>query len=208
MNIHRIKLTLNAGHKILMVILGVSILGILMFSPTRAGKTWIKKENSFLGITNTRKFQKGSFTAIARTPKEVYTSFLIGVPQKPYQGSEQIFLTLPDGEILNISDPKAGEIIKKKSQIKTAPSKVFNYADSKFYEWKEGATEIQIPPFFFIVDRQRVIGVRCYYSSSKKSFVAPAIGTRADNMYPIPLKYNDLIDIFGEPDKIVDSFRQ
>jgi hypothetical protein len=207
MNIHR-KLTLKVYYKKLLVLFGLSVLGILIFFPERVGKTWVRKENSFLGITNTRKFHKGAFTAIARTPKEVFTIFLIGVPQKPYQGNQRIFLTLPDGSTLDISDPKTVEIIKKKSQMETSPSKVFNYADRKFYEWKEGAREIQIFPYFFIIDRQNLLGVRCYYNSSKRPYEVAAIGTKADNMYTIPLKYNDLTDIFGEPDKIVDSFRQ
>ncbi len=205
--------TLGEGNlkKIQIYLFMISILIIGCAPDTKdGGAIKIQKEKTLFGITNAREFFKDSFIALAQNPKTEFETFSVGTPWKPYDGELVLFFRLPDKSIFNISSSNAVGVIKRKGTSVSVPGGVFKYDEKKFYTWEEGAEEIQLFPYFFIVKENRLLGLRCYYNSDFKKTPAKilAIGKDKKNLFNPPLTLEQLVQICGEPDKVVDSFKQ
>ena len=167
----------------------------------------IRKERTFFGLTNEREFFKGALAARAR-PKKRFIQFTIGTPWSPYKGSPPLTFRLPDASLLDITSSNVVEVIKARGNT-PYPSKesVYRRSDRKYHKWPEGSEIVPMPPYTFIINGDRLLGLSCYYSPDlkKRAIALPAVGRKGDKVYEAPLTLTDLITICGKPDKVIDS---
>lgn len=128
----------------------------------------------------------------------VYHSICIGTDTLPYDGRQAFAIRLMDGTVLSsedFSEPTIRAVAQTKNQFLI---NVNNFGDERFYSF-DGVT------FIYRDDRLALIDATWMHLPEKT--YAPAIAQSPQStFYPLPVPGACLVEIFGTPDEIRDSF--
>lgn len=170
---------------------------------------------------NTREYTKDNVRFVARPIKKgnnYRVLEIVGRPGKPYNSVPPLLLRLSDGTIVNTGDVKA--LMQKLSPGWDASGGYDYLWGGGKCPWPKGTQRRSNIPWVFYVQDDRLLAMRVYYFEGHTSNYAekdgtevwkgcvPAIGKPSDGkLYEFPLTEDEVIKIFGEPDKIREYFQ-
>jgi len=197
----------------------------------------IEKGSSLLGYRNVREYLKGNVRFRCRPIEDGknYSALLIGCPAQPYTGTPSVRVKLPDDTIINLSGVDVAQVLRQKARgTSDFTGAVFHDIGSPsmdlYGKWPDGTLRLQIHGWVFHVHSNRLISFRVSYTDYSKKEIydtmthmdgtktvkkrenygsTPAIG-RADEdlLYNFPLTQEQVIHVFGKPDKIREYLEQ
>ncbi|MFO7871706.1 MAG: hypothetical protein R6V03_09780 [Kiritimatiellia bacterium] len=176
----------------------------------------VEKERAFFfGITNVRELFKDSLVAHAYFDKDKYKVFTLGTSDAPYSGIPKVFIELHDGTVIDLTKPDVTSVLIQKATAR---------APWKSNVWKEGTERLYFHPFEFFIKDNQLLGMRVTYDpeaydysvsedGTKRKFPrysisAPKLGTSKENLHAIPFDAREFLEVFGQPDRVVDSFTE
>jgi hypothetical protein len=168
-----------------------------------------KVDAFFFGYTNLKILEFKNIRIRSNRSKEQYSQVFIGVPSAPYEKSQNIFLTTPDGSVMNLSSPNAVTIIRSflldplhKDPV-TLPLKIFNLVKNEDEYWPKDTERYRISEnLTFYTNDENVIGVFINSAIAPSVGELPKIGIDPDNLFLMPLNEYEVKALFGVPDNI------
>ena len=173
----------------------------------------IEKERAFFfGITNVRELFKGTLSAHAYFDKGNYATFSLGSSDAPYDSTPPVFVELHDGTVVDLNASEVVSFLMSKATAREPWT---------FDNWPKGTERLYFHPFQFFIKDNVFLGMSVtndprdfYYAVSedgtKRKIIpqAPRIGTSKEHLRPIPFDAKDFLEVFGQPDRVVDSFTE
>jgi len=184
----------------------------------------VERGRSLFGFRNREEYVMKNVWCIAvptgkesKDGKYHYTRIEVGSPTRPYAGTPAFRLRLVDGTIVSTAQGDTVDVFQRKAKSDTdaGGTSVYDRDCGAGRKWPEGTRRLQDGgAWTFYVQNGRLLGLEVFYSEGMSNYVqqngtavwkgsVPAVG-RPDNqiMFEIPLKREDVIRIFGEPEKI------
>jgi len=170
----------------------------------------IKVEREFV-ICNVREYLKGNIRFRARPIRggKNYSSLLIGTPNHPYNGVPPLVIRLPNGAEVDLTETSVEQLKKQGSACSAGGNLFFDIGSDSLdpgSRWPTGTERLQILPWWeFYVHDGRIISFHVYYRPGHwlATDQKPAIGApKTDVLYKFPMSQNEVMDVFGRPDKI------
>jgi len=196
----------------------------------------IEKGGSLFGWRTVREYVKGNIRFKCQPIKSGnnYSSLLIGCPAQPYTGIPAIRAKLPDGTIVNLGRVDVAQLLRQKTRGTDLTGTVFydivSPSMDPYGKWPAGTLRLQMHGWNFRVHDNRLISFTVIYTDYSKEEIydtttlmdgtktverrknygsTPAIG-RADEdlLFNFPLTQEQVIHVFGKPDKISEYFEE
>jgi len=176
----------------------------------------VEKEHAFFfGITNVRGIFKGSLSAHAYFSKAKYTTFSLGTSTIPYSGTPPVFVELHDGTVLDLTASDVVSLLIGKATAREP---------WKCDKWPDGTERLYFHPCQFFIRDNLFLGMHVTYDPEAYDYAvaengtkrkiprynipAPKIGTSKETLRPMPYDAHDFLEVFGQPDRVVDSFSE
>ena len=190
-------------------------------------KLKIEKGPSLFGLRNHEEYVKKNlwFTArpVGKDRHYGYTYLVVGTPTQPYTGVPAFRLRLPDGTIVNTTQPDIVKLLQGKTAADSDATVglVHDRANPPYQRWPEGTRQLNYGGWNFYVQKDRLLGLEVVLyawgnsiSAEKNGAIVwkgclPGVGRSDDHLiYDLPLKQEEVIRVFGEPDKIRQFFQE
>ena len=204
---------------------------------SKTGLIEVEKTNTLFGIRNVRDYLKGNvrFRSKPIENGNNYSYLLVGCPAKPYAGIPAVRVNLPDGTILNLAETNIVQMLKQKtnSRIDLTGTVFYDIGSPSmdlYGKWPAETLELQFENRSFWVHDDQLIAFRVVYNDYAKDKVCdtvtqmggsksvirrtnigsvPTIGkSDEEKTYVFPLTQEEVIHVFGLPDKITESFQE
>ena len=167
-------------------------------SQTRVEDTMMIKIEREGWIRNKRIYEKGNISFSARPIKggNNYRGLHVGSPEHPYNGDPPLIVRFQSGVEVNLA-----EITEP--QLREQATSSF----SKGMEWDESTKQIRVGHWQFWIRDGQILFFTVTYSDEthlgKWTGRTAAIGNPKDGiLYEFPLKQQEVISVFGKPDRI------
>jgi len=167
-------------------------------------------------FANVRVYTKDNITFRARPIRKGknYSSLIVGSPDKPYAGSPAILVRLPDGDVVNLANISPKVLMNKASGFSDVGGSfcheinVGQLVDPNAC-WPENTFRLQFEYWLFFVKDESILSFRVDSRSWNEGGQTPAIGTPENNeLFEFPLKQEQVIKVFGRPDKIRECLEE
>jgi hypothetical protein len=153
---------------------------------------------------NTRFASKDNLklTAQLRGGSPAYDNVLIGTPEKSFEKTRDRYADLTIG--LQGGPVRLGQLTVAELKRRSLSS---NDLDSSGYAtgWPKGSVRLELGPrLFFTVHNDEILQL---YANSVGTTAGPRFGkVGVDKEFQLPLSHQEVIELFGKPDRITDKW--
>jgi hypothetical protein len=147
-------------------------------------------------------------TAILADGKAIYQNLLIGNPDRPFDLNPDqlpdIVVELAEGNAVPVSRLSVSQLEKTSSQVK--------HLDDVGYDtgWPNGSRRLTIGTrLFAIVHGDRILQLYANTVGLRGKERPPRFGSKdGDTLYAMPFGHAQVVELFGEPDKMHDMWHK
>jgi len=136
---------------------------------------------------------------------------LVGTPTFPYAGVPPLFAKFPDGNVYNLAEITSNELASvqwSSMKVGSEPCSEINigwlFTDGIAPTWPEGTKRIQFDKWLIWMNDGIIISL--FANTWGEGSYLPSIGKTPDQLHCFPLTQDEVIDVFGVPDRIIDYF--
>ena len=157
--------------------------------------SYITKEN----VELSGQFRRGEAT---------YASLLIGTPTWPFDKNLALYgdltVALSQDNEVTLSELNVAALKQQAINIKRLDDVGYTTP------WPKGSEKIKVRErLYFIVQDGRILHLYANTVGSRPGEEPPTFGHRTvEKLYPMPFVYQDVLDLFGEPDEVRDVWHQ
>lgn len=159
---------------------------------------------------NYRLFSKGNIELSARfrQGEPVYRNLDIGTPARPFDENVDalgdIIVELPNGKTIALSDLTVAIVEKTANRIKSLDDVGYDTG------WPSGSKDYTIGTrLFIIVNGERILQLSANTVGLTPNEKPPRFGRKkSKTLYAMPFNHEQVLEIFGEPEKVKDEWRK
>lgn len=161
-------------------------------------------------FANVRIYTKGNITLRSRPIRKGrnYSLLIVGSPDRPYAGVPAILARLPHGDVVNLANIPPRVLMDSASSVSDVGGdwcheiNVGQLADPNA-RWPHNTLRVQFEYWLFFVKDESILSFRADSRGWNQGGQVPSFGTPDNNeLFEFPLKQEQVIKVFGKPDKI------